>query len=558
MLDGRYRILKLLGEGGMGVVYQVHDEYMGDVLALKILQPDRLRDEVRALLVSTEARTGWSLNKMGILHPNLVRTLDVGRWRLPGTQQEAPYFVMEYVEGQSLSDWLASFGDGLPDPGDVLSYVEQIADGIARAHEVGILHRDLKPGNVMIEHAGNTAKVTDFGIAVWQARDPGLTVAQEYSTVQWAAPEQLETDGREGHHTDVYSLGKILYYLLSGRYYDGQYYRPVGGARHLPHAVDHLIRRACAGNVEDRLPDMNAFLEALRPVRERYRELAASGTEDEEGDPEVIQARERRILVLKGQYREHQEKGSPWQVREPVLQELQTLGADDSEIRAWRDEWAAFRRHELQETLDAACRNLDGEGFIKAFKEAVNLLPAGAILEWRIRFAERHAESLSATGRHREAIDLLRSLILDAELSKPQRRALLNRLLASAVKAERARLEANMVASDGDTKAASPAADAEEGAASEKRNARIDALYAEVRSLMARGDRESAAQAAIRERLNELRMLQKVEADAMRRRFEARLFLPPGAGREALRNARRLLAKDADPASEHDSAVHSD
>ena len=89
---------------------------------------------------------------------------------------------------------------------------------------------------------------------------------------------------------------------------------------------------------------------------------------------------------------------------------------------------------------------------------------------------------------------------------------------------------------------------AEEAAASKERNTRIDALYAKVRELMARGGGEPSAQAAIHDLLDELRKLQQVEADGMRQRFEARLFLPPGAGLEALRNARRLLEEDADPA----------
>ena len=117
LIDNRFRVRKLLGMGGMGVVYLVKDEQTDEILALKILRPDRLSKETLARLAGGEARTGWYLNSRGVLHPHIVRTLLIGRWRAPGAGVEVPYLVMEHVEGQTLKSWMDSLGpDRLPDP----------------------------------------------------------------------------------------------------------------------------------------------------------------------------------------------------------------------------------------------------------------------------------------------------------------------------------------------------------------------------------------------------------------------------------------------------------
>ncbi|MCP4657234.1 MAG: serine/threonine protein kinase, partial [bacterium] len=298
-VDGRYRVQGELGAGGRGEVHRVLDEQTGEVVALKLLRTDRLGDQSLAGLADGEARTGWYLNRRGILHPNIVRTLQIGRWRPPGGDRELPYLVMEHVAGPTLGEWMKGYGDRLPEPARVFELVEQIAAGLAEAHDAGLLHRDLKPSNVLIDHATGTPKITDFGISIAVAgSDPTQARGREFATPAWAAPEQLDSESRsaEGLHTDVYSLGKILYYLLSGRLYDPQLYSPVGGSRRLPRQIDDLIRRACAQNPEDRFADVPAFLAAFRAVVRRYSGRRRAGS----GKPQAD--RPRRFLKVTAVY----------------------------------------------------------------------------------------------------------------------------------------------------------------------------------------------------------------------------------------------------------------
>ncbi|MCP4659018.1 MAG: hypothetical protein GY856_26705 [bacterium] len=119
LVDGRYRLQGELGAGGMSEVHRALDEQTGEVASLKLLRTDRLGDESLAGLADGEARTGWYLNRRGILHPNIVRTLQIGRWRPPGGDRELPYLVMEHVAGPTLGEWMKGYGERLPDPARV-------------------------------------------------------------------------------------------------------------------------------------------------------------------------------------------------------------------------------------------------------------------------------------------------------------------------------------------------------------------------------------------------------------------------------------------------------
>ncbi len=455
-IDNRYRVRKLLGMGGMGAVYLVADEQTGDDLALKILRPDRLSQKTLTRLAGGEARTGWHLNRRGVLHPHIVRTLHIGRWRAPGAATDVPYLVMEYIEGQTLKEWMESVGpDELPDPEQALTFVRQIGKGMAAAHEAGVLHRDLKPENVLIEAASGLAKVTDFGIARPLAGGSGLTNhLRHFATVRWAAPEQLDPTPRqpEGPATDVYSLGKLLYHLLSGRFYDPTFYRPLGGTHHLPYAVDRLIQRACRANPEDRFSDMTAFLAALDPVHDAYRSLR----EAEEEDPE-FRGNQERIQELKGQYQFCLDRDLPWSDRLPILEELTALGAADAKVGEWLEARDEHLRQGLTERLEVALEAGERAVFQKELSAGANLLAAGESRNWQNRFARRHAEMLAGEERFAEAGHLLRPLVIDQEMPQGTREAMLVDLLriekAANQHQERARLCARLAArydDDGD------------------------------------------------------------------------------------------------------------
>ena len=206
ILAGRYRMVGLLGRGGMGEVYRADDLKLGQPVALKFLprpvenDPDRLQrflDEVRLSLKVT--------------HPNVCRVFDLG-------DVDGRHFLsMEYVDGEDLASLLRRIGR-LPED-KAVEIARQLCAGLAAAHDEGVLHRDLKPANVMIDGRGR-AKITDFGLAGATAGVSGREA--QAGTPQYMAPEQFE--GKElSVQTDIYSLGLVLYELFTGkRAFDGR------------------------------------------------------------------------------------------------------------------------------------------------------------------------------------------------------------------------------------------------------------------------------------------------------------------------------------------------
>jgi serine/threonine protein kinase/tetratricopeptide (TPR) repeat protein len=202
---GPYRIRRLLGEGGMGVVYLAQREDLGSLAAIKILRDAWLSPARRERFLS-EQRTLAQLN-----HPAIAQLFDADT--LPdGT----PWFVMEYVEGEILTAWCRARHTPLPER---LRLFRSVCEAVQHAHRHAVIHRDLKPSNIMVKPDGSV-KLLDFGIAR-QLESLEIPIEQTQTglrlmTPAYAAPEQL-LGGRMGIHTDVYSLGVLLYELLAGR-----------------------------------------------------------------------------------------------------------------------------------------------------------------------------------------------------------------------------------------------------------------------------------------------------------------------------------------------------
>jgi hypothetical protein len=197
---GDYRLLSLLGRGGMASVYKA--ERRGETVALKRPLANFLGDPELMERFLREAEIGRTLN-----HPNIVRIVDRGR------AEGVPYFAMELVPGETLQAFLRDFGT--PEPRIAVSIVAQVAEALDFAHSKGVVHRDVKPSNIMHLPDG-TAKVMDFGIARSQRLD-GLTVTGAFlGTPHYAAPETIEGRGSDGR-SDLYSLGVVFYELLTGR-----------------------------------------------------------------------------------------------------------------------------------------------------------------------------------------------------------------------------------------------------------------------------------------------------------------------------------------------------
>ena len=210
-LGGRYEILTLLGEGGMGVVYKARDLELRDIVALKMLKPGALQDREQLDRLKDEIRLARK-----ITHPNVLRTFDFGE--IGGS----PFISMEYVRGVTLRGLLSESGR-LPYSAG-LRIARQFCAGLAAAHEVGVLHRDIKPENVILEAGGN-AKLMDFGIArpIRRAPAAGHTQPGMYlGTPSYSAPEQLTGEDLDAR-ADIYSAGVMLSEMFCGGLpYNGQ------------------------------------------------------------------------------------------------------------------------------------------------------------------------------------------------------------------------------------------------------------------------------------------------------------------------------------------------
>ncbi len=208
---GGYEVIREIGRGGMGVVYQARQAHPDRVVALKTILAGAHAGPARRARLLAEADAIARLR-----HPHVVQIYQVGQ------HEDLPFLALEYVDGGSLAQRL----DGTPQPpGDAAALVEVIARAVHHAHEQGVVHRDLKPANVLLQAQGlqplglATPKVTDFGLAKLVAAGPHLTPTQAtLGTPSYMAPEQ--TDGRNqevGPAADVYALGAILYECLTGR-----------------------------------------------------------------------------------------------------------------------------------------------------------------------------------------------------------------------------------------------------------------------------------------------------------------------------------------------------
>jgi hypothetical protein len=206
ILAGRYRMVALLGRGGMGEVYRADDLKLGQPVALKFLPRGVEQDPDRLERFLTEVRLA-----LRVTHPNVCRVFDIA-------QADGRHFLsMEYVDGEDLASLLRRIGR-LPED-KAIQIARQLCAGLAAAHDEGVLHRDLKPANVMIDGRGR-AKITDFGLAGATAGIRGLEARA--GTPQYMAPEQV-AGGELSERTDVYALGLVLHELFTGkRPFDGK------------------------------------------------------------------------------------------------------------------------------------------------------------------------------------------------------------------------------------------------------------------------------------------------------------------------------------------------
>ena len=204
---GDYELLEEIARGGMGVVYKARQVSLNRVVAVKMILTGQLASEVEVNRFRSEALAAASLN-----HRNIVGIYEVGE------HQGQPYYSMPFVEGQNLAQLVDSREWRPSDGTEAARLMAKVAHAVQYAHDAGILHRDLKPGNILIDPEGEPC-VTDFGLAKRLKGETKLTVTGDVlGTPSFMAPEQAR--GRAGYSTpatDIYSLGAVLYYLLTGR-----------------------------------------------------------------------------------------------------------------------------------------------------------------------------------------------------------------------------------------------------------------------------------------------------------------------------------------------------
>jgi hypothetical protein len=225
-------VLGLLGQGGMGAVYQARQTKLDRLVALKILPPEAGRDPTFAARFAREARTLARLS-----HPHIVSVHDFGE------AGGLYYFLMEYVDGANLRQ---SLQGGRPGLAETLKVFAQVCDALQYAHEEGVVHRDVKPENILLDRRGRV-KMADFGLAKLLGStlaDPRLTATrQAVGTLRYMAPEQLEGAGQVDHRADVYSLGVVLYEMLTGTLPLGRFAPPSEAAPVDPR-LDSVVLRA--------------------------------------------------------------------------------------------------------------------------------------------------------------------------------------------------------------------------------------------------------------------------------------------------------------------------
>jgi serine/threonine-protein kinase len=276
LIDNRYSLGDLLGIGGTAEVYLAHDEILDRDVALKVLRSQRADNEEFVKLFRREARSAAALN-----HPNVVPVYYWGR-----SQDGRYYMTMEYVSGGTLNDRV-----GPIHPSTVAGLGLQVADALRFAHEYGVIHRDVKPHNILLTRAGD-AKVADFGIA----RAANATTTSQSSpfmgTAGYMSPEQAKGES-VGPASDLYSLGVVLYEALTGelpysaedpvalamKHVNELARSPREANPEVPKDLAALTLKLLAKRPEDRYPSASALAEDLERVRYRL-PPAVAGSEE--------------------------------------------------------------------------------------------------------------------------------------------------------------------------------------------------------------------------------------------------------------------------------------
>lgn len=377
---GHYRILAKLGEGGMGVVYRAEDTRLDRIVALKFLPSELTRDVESKRRFIHEAKAASALQ-----HNNICTVHDIDE-----TDDEKLFIVMDYYDGESLKEKVAR---GPLKPDEAVGIAIQIAHGLQKAHEKGIVHRDIKSGNIIVTSDG-IAKILDFGLAKLAGQVKLTRTGSTVGTAAYMSPEQAK--GRDvDHRTDIWSLGVVLYEMLTGRLpFPGDYdqaiiYRTLNEAPEplrqlvpdISSAVDRIVNRALQKDRESRYPSAAEMLKDL----ENYRQSTLAKESWPSGMRDIfLRLRKRHIVIpalltlltsilLSVWFFDHQSR-IRW-AREVALPEIER-GLQQNDV--WRNLVPVYRLATEAEAVIPDDQKLDGLMSKCSLKLNIRTEPPGA------------------------------------------------------------------------------------------------------------------------------------------------------------------------------------
>lgn len=370
---GRYRITRKLGQGAMGSVLLAHDEQLDRQVALKIPREDLQHNTEVRLRFEREAQAAAALH-----HPNICPIYDIGEF------EGIHYICMGYVEGFPLSRY-AIAESGLTEQ-RIAELVLKMAKALAVAHEAGFIHRDLKPANVMIDLQEEPV-ILDFGLARRIDRDEDIRVTQTGTTIgspAYMSPEQVEADqDKVGPHSDIYSLGVILYELLTGRIpFEGSMAsvmgqimtkepdKPSDYRKDLTVRLEKLCLKMMAKDAGQRQPSMHAVVSELQEYLDRHTRIAQASSEDASPTPTADRVEQRKTqieqLISSGDYAQAEKLmvALSRETDESLLTAASWAAAELPKLRKTREEVRAGR----QEMYSTAARLMKSHDYQQAMR----------------------------------------------------------------------------------------------------------------------------------------------------------------------------------------------
>ena len=348
---GKYDILGELGQGGMGVVYKARDPFIGRLVALKTVNPELVSDPEILQRFYREAQSAGTLQ-----HPNIVTVFDLGEF------EGHPYIAMEFVEGESLQNIIARQAK-IPLAAK-LKLLEQVCSGLDHAHKNGIVHRDIKPGNILVKNDG-TVKVVDFGIVKLESTTLTKT-GMFMGTIQYASPEQLN-EAKVDARSDLWSVVCVIYELVAYKKpFDGPNFAAMVGkilnsepeplsqrCPGVPVELDHIVSKGLKKKVGERYQSLEELLADLSPIAQRLTRtligdlLGEARQLKEKGDLNSAREKVRAILLLDKAQTEAKHLSTE------ITAELQRLSSLPRVRELLTEGEAAYKRGEYAEAVRA-------------------------------------------------------------------------------------------------------------------------------------------------------------------------------------------------------------